>query len=475
MKEKETLWSGRTVEKPNKEAFAFQASIRIDKRLVQDDVRGTRVHTAMLARQGVIPQEIAAVLDAELFRMSEELADGSLMVDESAEDIHSFIEAELTRRLGDAGRTVHAGRSRNDQVALDFRLYLKRTAADLCGEIKTLMSALLDKAEEYVDALMPGYTHLQRAQPITLGFHLTAWVCALERDLSRFHDALSRMDECPLGSGALAGSGLPLDREKTAANLDFRAPTLNAMDSVADRDFAVELAADAAICQTHLSRFCEDVVLWASAEFGFIELSEKWSTGSSIMPQKKNPDFAELIRGKTGRAMGALVALLAMLKGVPYAYDKDLQEDKEALFDSLDTVSDCLQMFRGMITDSSFNRERMETACVGGFSEATDAADYLVRKGLPFRKAHEICALIVRDCIDAGQTCIEERTLEELQERSLLFETDVFSALTPRACVNARKTPGGTAADEVRRQIAVLRGKILKTPGAPKVSDTNTL
>jgi argininosuccinate lyase len=457
---KETLWSGRTVEKPNEEAFAFQASIRIDKRLVQDDIRGTRVHTAMLAQQGIIPKDIAVVLDTELLRIAEELTNGELAIDERAEDVHSFVETELTRRLGDAGRMVHAGRSRNDQVALDFRLYLKRRTDELCGEIKALMSILLDKAEEYVDALMPGYTHLQRAQPITLGFHLTAWVCALERDLSRFRDAVSRMDECPLGSGALAGSGLPLDREKIAANLGFRAPSLNAMDSVADRDFAVELATDAAICQIHLSRFCEDVILWASVEFGFLCLSEKWITGSSIMPQKKNPDFAELIRGKTGRATGNLVALLTMLKGIPYAYDKDLQEDKEALFDSFDTVSVCLRMFRGMIADSSFNRERMETACIGGFSEATDAADYLVRKGLPFRKAHEVSALIVRDCIDAGQSCIGERTLEELRERSLLFEEDVFSALTPRACVSARKTLGGVASAEVRRQIAVLRERI---------------
>ncbi|MDR0643307.1 MAG: argininosuccinate lyase [Treponema sp.] len=457
MEGKEVLWGGRTAEKPNEEAFIFQASICIDKRLVQDDIHGSRVHVSMLSKQGIIPQDTAVVLDAELLRIAEELANGSLVVDESAEDVHSFVEAELTRRLGDAGRMVHAGRSRNDQVMLDFKLYLKQRGAELCGQIEALMATLLDRAEEYVDALMPGYTHLQRAQPVTLGFHLIAWVCALERDLSRFRDALFRMDECPLGSGALAGSDLPLDREETAAHLGFRAPTLNAMDSVADRDFAIELASAAAICQIHLSRFCEDVVLWASAEFGFLDLSEKWSTGSSIMPQKKNPDFAELIRGKSGRAVGNLVALLTLLKGIPYAYDKDLQEDKDSLFDSLDTVSVCLQMFRGMIAASSFNRERMETACIGGFSEATDAADYLVRKGLPFRKAHEVSALIVRDCIDAGQSRIGERTLEELQARSPLFEADIFDALSPVACVNARKTLGGTAFDETRRQIAVLR------------------
>jgi argininosuccinate lyase len=415
----------------------------------------------MLGKQGIIPEETAAALDLELARIAEELVSGMLVIDATAEtgveDIHSFMEGLLTERLGDAGRMVHAGRSRNDQVAVDFRLYLKRVVPALCGEISETIAALLDLAEQYAEAVMPGYTHLQRAQPVTLGHHLVAWCAGLRRDLGRFSDALERLDECPLGAGALAGSTLPLDREATAAALGFKRPSLNSMDSVADRDFALELAAAAAIAQTHLSRFCEDVVLWASEEFGFICLSESWSTGSSIMPQKKNPDFAELIRGKAGRTTGNLMCLLSVLKGLPYAYDKDLQEDKEALFDSLDTLSSCLRMFRGMMAGAVFNTERMEAACIGGFLEATDAAEYLVRKGLPFRLAHEAAALVVRDCIAAGQRCIGDRALVDLRVRSPLFEADIYEALRPLACVSARNLPGGPAPDELRRQIAFLR------------------
>jgi argininosuccinate lyase len=461
--EKNILWDGRLAEKPDAEAFAFQASIMVDQRLAQDDIRGSRVHIAMLEKQGVIPKEIADVLDKELLHIAGELERGELVLDaDSAEDVHSFIEGVLTERLGDAGRMVHAGRSRNDQVAVDFRLYLKRTVPVLREEIRETVSVLLDKAEQYADAVMPGYTHLQRAQPVTLGFHLAAWAVALERDRSRFFDALERLDECPLGAGALAGSGLNLDRETTAKNLGFKRPTLNAMDSVADRDFALELASCASITQTHLSRFCEDMVIWASEEFKFINLSEKWSTGSSIMPQKKNPDFAELIRGKTGRVTGDLITLLTLVKGLPYAYNKDLQEDKEALFDSLDTVTLCLRMFRGMVAAADFNRGIMEKACAGGFLEATDVAEYLVRKGAPFRLAHKIAAQIVRDCIEAGQNLIEQRTLEELKARSPLFSEDIYPALTPLACAQARKTAGGTAPREVKRQIAVLRQSLEK-------------
>jgi argininosuccinate lyase len=307
---------------------------------------------------------------------------------------------------------------------------------------------------------MPGYTHLQRAQPVTMGFHLTSWCAALERDMSRFADALARLDECPLGAGALAGSGLPLDRGAVALALGFSRPTLNAMDTVADRDFALELSSASAISMLHLSRFCEDVVLWASEEFKFIELAEAWSTGSSIMPQKKNPDFAELIRGKAARVTGNLVTLMTLLKGLPYAYDKDLQEDKESLFDSLDTLRSCLRMFRGMMGSAGFNLKRMKAACSGGFLEATDAAEYLVRKGLPFRKAHETAALAVRDCIEAGQKHIACLSLAELKARSKLFEEDIYRALTPAACVKARSLPGGPAPKEVRRQIRALRKKI---------------
>ena len=459
-KEMSVLWAGRLAEKPEAEAFAFQASIAVDKRLAFDDIAGSKAHVAMLGRQKIIPKDIAAKIGKELDRIAAELKSGKLAVDENAEDIHSFIEGVLTKRLGDAGRMVHAGRSRNDQVALDFRLYLKRAAPELRGELAETIGALLDIAEQHAAALMPGYTHLQRAQPVTLGHHLAAWSCALERDFSRFADALERLDECPLGSGALAGSGLPLDRKAVAEALGFRRPSLNSMDSVADRDFALELSSACAITMIHLSRFCEDVVLWASEEFKFIDLAESWSTGSSIMPQKKNPDFAELIRGKAGRVTGNLMTLLTLLKGLPYAYDKDLQEDKESLFDSLDTLRSCLRIFRSMMQSARFNLKRMKAACSGGFLEATDAAEYLVRKGLPFRKAHETAALIVRDCIEAGQKHISGRSLPELQERSKLFAEDVYKALTPAACVKARNLPGGPAPGEVRRQIRTLRKKI---------------
>jgi len=453
------LWAGRLEQKPDAQAFAFQASISVDQRLVFDDISGSKAHVAMLGSQHIIPANVAAKMDRELDRIARELKSGTLAIDDSAEDIHSFIENILTERLGDAGRMVHAGRSRNDQVATDFRLYLKRTVPELQGELTTAIHTLLNVAEKHTASIMPGYTHLQRAQPITLGYHLTAWCTGLERDLSRFVSALARIDECPLGSGALAGSGLPLDRKAVAKALGFSRPSLNAMDSVADRDFALELSSACAITMVHLSRFCEDIVLWASEEFGFINLAESWSTGSSIMPQKKNPDFAELIRGKAGRTTGNLVTLLTLLKGLPYAYDKDLQEDKESLFDSIDTLRSCLRMFSGMMGSAEFNVKKMKSA-VGGFMEATDAADYLVRKGLPFRNAHETAALIVRDCIDAGQRRITDRSLAELKARSKLFAEDIYQALKPAACVKARNLPGGPAPSEVRRQIRALRKKL---------------
>jgi argininosuccinate lyase len=454
------LWAGRLKEKPEREAFAFQSSIAVDRRLAQDDITGSRAHAAMLAARGIIPAETAESLDAELARISGELENGTLEIDPRAEDIHSFIEGVLTARLGDRGRTVHAGRSRNDQVALDTRLYLKRTLPELRAELARTVSVLLDRAEEHAASVMPGYTHLQRAQPVSLGHWLCAWACALSRDRERLGDALGRLDECPLGSGALAGSTLPLDREAVAKALGFRRPSLNSMDSVADRDFALEIASACAIIQTHLSRFCEDMVIWSSEEWGFVDLGEAWSTGSSIMPQKKNPDFAELIRGKAGRGVGNLVTLFTLLKGLPYAYDKDLQEDKEALFDSLDTAQSCLRIFRGMAAAARFNTERMEAACAGGFLEATDAAEYLVKKGLPFRKAHETVAMIVRDCIAAGQRGIARRSLEELRGYSPLFDKDLYSSLSPRQAVQDRNLPGGPAAPEVKRQIEVLRGQL---------------
>jgi len=459
-KAKQPLWAGRLAEKPEPEAFAFQSSINVDQRLVFDDIAGSRAHVAMLGKQGIIPKDSAAKIARELERIAGEIKSGALVIDTSHEDIHSFLEAVLTERLGDAGKMVHAGRSRNDQVAVDFRLYLKRAVPQLQAEIQAATNTLLDVAQLHVTSIMPGYTHLQRAQPVTLGYHLAAWCAALERDISRFSGALFRLDECPLGSGALAGSTLPLDRKVTSLALGFGRPSVNSMDAVADRDFVLELSSACAITMVHLSRFCEDVVLWASEEFKFIELAESWSTGSSIMPQKKNPDFAELIRSKAGRTTGNLVTLFTMLKGLPYAYNKDLQEDKESLFDSIDTLSICLRMFAGMMKTAQFNLKRMKAACIGGFLEATDTAEYLVRKGIPFRQAHETAALIVRDCIEAGHKHISSLSLGELKKRSKLFEEDIYKAITPAACVKGRVLPGGPAPKEVRRQIKILRKNI---------------
>jgi argininosuccinate lyase len=458
-KSAEPLWTGRLKEKPEAEAFAFQASISVDRRLALDDIAGSRAHAAMLAKQKIIPKADAAKIERELSRIAADIRRGALSVPAEAppEDIHSFIENLLTEKLGDGGRMVHAGRSRNDQVVTDLKLYLKRAIPALRAELAKTVNALLDRAEEHAASVMPGYTHLQRAQPVTLGFQFCAWACALLRDSGRLADALRRLDECPLGSGALAGSGLALDRKATAAALGFARPSLNAMDSVADRDFVLETAAACSTAMVHLSRFCEDVVLWASAEFGFIELAESWSTGSSIMPQKKNPDFAELIRGKAGRCAGNLVTLITVLKGLPYAYDKDLQEDKEALFDSINTLSACLAMFAGMISSAPFNLKRMKAACAGGFLEATDAAEYLVKKGMPFRKAHETAALLVRDCVEKGRRSLAEVPLPELKKRSALFAEDLYAALKPLACVRSRSLPGGPAPAEVKRQIRALR------------------
>ena len=454
------LWSGRLEAKPEAEALSFESSIAVDSRLAQEDITGSRAHVAMLAKQGIIPAEAAQAIDEELGRISAELAEGTLQIDMEAEDIHSFIEAVLTERLGDVGRMVHAGRSRNDQVAVDLRLYLKRVVPEIAEEIRATCQVLLELAEQHLETLMPGYTHLQRAQPVSLAHHLTAWTAGLVRDRQRFLDALTRLDECPLGSGALATSTLHLDREAVARSLGFPGPTINSMDSVADRDFALELAGACAILATHLSRFCEDIIFWATEEFGFIDLAEQWSTGSSIMPQKKNPDFAELIRGKAGRQIGNLVSLLTLLKGLPYAYDRDLQEDKEALFDALDTARATLRMFRPMMATARFRQDRMEAACVGGFLEATDVAEYLVRKGLPFRKAHEVAAQIVRDCGAAGQRSIAERSLDQLRSRCELFDADLYEVIRPAAALHNRSRSGGPAPQAVQNQIAELRNRL---------------
>lgn len=450
------LWSGRFAEGPDAAAVEFETSIHVDERMALDDIHGSIAHATMLGEQNIIPKKESAQIVKGLKQIEKDLLSGALEIDYSAEDIHSFIEATLTDRIGEAGKKVHTGRSRNDQIALDERLYLKRVIPCLQNQIITLIQTLTDIAEKNTDTLLTGYTHMQHAQPGTLAQHLCAWSQMLVRDWSRLEDSLKRINLSPLGSGALAGSGLPLNREMVAKELGFEGVTENSLDSVSDRDYCIEFASDFALLQSHLSRMCEEVVLWSTTEFAFIDLSEKWSTGSSIMPQKKNPDFAELIRGRTGKVYGDLMALLVMVKGLPLAYDRDMQEDKASLFDALDTCSNCLTVFTAMIATAKWNKPKMAASCEGGFANATDVADYLVRKGLPFRTAHGVAAKTVRMAIDAGLDKIEDLSIEELQQCSKLIEEDIFDLITPEACVKARKTTGGPSPVTVKKQIAGL-------------------
>ncbi|HPX13212.1 MAG TPA: argininosuccinate lyase [Treponemataceae bacterium] len=450
---KATLWHGRFAEGPSEEAVAFETSIHVDARIALDDVRGSIAHARMLGKAGIIPEDESAAIVRELEKISTELEAGTLSIDTCAEDIHSFIEGVLTDRLGDRGRKLHTGRSRNDQVALDERLFLKRIIPELRLAIATLIEALAAIAAEHTETLMSGYTHLQRAQPVTLAHHLCAWCWPLARDADRLADALKRLDVMPLGSGALAASSLPLDRASVAEELGFPTLTPNSLDAVSDRDHIIEIASALSLLMTHLSRYCEEIILWSSAEFGFIELSEQWSTGSSIMPQKKNPDFAELIRGRTGKVYGSLITLLTMMKGLPLSYNRDMQEDKEPLFAAIDTAQSCLRIFTRMIASTEWNTERMAASCTGGHANATDVAEYLVRKGLPFRKAHEVAAGIVRECIEKGITDIRDLPSEQLMAHSPLIGADLPEQLSPEACVLARDIPGGPNPDRVRAQI----------------------
>lgn len=459
-KQKQPLWHGRFAEGPDAAALAFETSIHVDARLALDDIRGSKAHAAMLGSTGIIPKNEAESLVAELSKIEQDLLSGSLIIDTSAEDIHSFIEGVLTDRLGDIGKKVHTGRSRNDQIALDERLYLKRFIPKLQSNIVELIKVLVSIAEKHTTSLMPGYTHLQRAQPVSLAHHLSAWSWMLVRDWERFSDSCKRIDYMPLGAGALAGSGLPLDRQKVAQELGFTKLTANSLDTVADRDYCLEIASACAILMTHLSRFCEEVIIWSTEEFKFINLSEKWSTGSSIMPQKKNPDFAELIRGRTGKVYGNLIALLTLMKALPLSYNRDMQGDKESLFDALDTSESCLNIFTHMIQTASWNTTSMRDACTGGHANATDLADYLVRKGLPFRSAHEVSASIVRSCIEQNLDDIRKLPLSELQKHSSLIEQDLYDKLSPEACVFARNLPGGPAPDRVKDQITALKNFI---------------
>lgn len=449
------LWHGRFKEGPDADAVAFETSIHVDERMAFDDISGSKAHVAMLGESGIIPSEEATLIIKTLEEISQDLKDEKLKIDYSAEDIHSFIEGTLTDRIGEAGKKVHTGRSRNDQITLDERLYLRHAIPTLQNKIITLIETLTCIAKNHKSSLMSGYTHMQRAQPVTLAHHLCAWCWMLTRDNDRLSDALKRIDFSPLGAGALAGSGLPLNREFVAEKLGFSGVTQNSLDTVSDRDYCIEFTSAFSLLMTHLSRFCEEVVLWSTEEFKFINLSEKWSTGSSIMPQKKNPDFAELIRGRTGKVYGDLIALLTMMKGLPLSYNRDMQEDKESLFDAYDTVSSCLTIFTKMIGTASWNTDRMFASCIGGFANATDVADYLVRKGMPFRTAHGVAAKAVRMGIESNCN-IEDLSIQQLKECSELIEDDIFSMITPETCVNVRTVTGGPSEKSVENQIVAL-------------------
>lgn len=450
------LWHGRFEEGPDALAVAFETSIHVDERMALDDIAGSKAHAQMLGEAGIIPQSEAAQIMRGLDSIEKDIVSGDLKIDYSAEDIHSFVEAVLTDRIGEAGKKVHTGRSRNDQVALDERLYLRRTVPILQKKLVTLISSLTDIASVHIRDIMPGFTHLQHAQPVTLAHHLCAWAWMFTRDYSRLEDALKRMDTSPIGACALAGSSLPLNREREAQLLGFSGVTQNSLDTVSDRDYCIELASDFSLIQMHLSRCCEEVVMWSSTEFSFVDLSEKWSTGSSIMPQKKNPDFAELIRGRTGRVYGDLFALLTMMKGLPLAYGRDMQEDKQSLFESFDTVDSCVSVFTQMISTASWNIEKMAAACEGGYLNATDVADYLVRKGMPFRTAHEVSAKAVRIAMEK-KCSLEDLSIEEWKTCSPLIEKDIYSRITSSACAFSRMTTGGAAPEQVEKQILQLK------------------
>ena len=450
------LWHGRFSEGPDAAAVAFETSIHADRRMASDDIFGSKAHAEMLARTGIISRREADAIIAALDSIDADMTSGKLSVDASAEDIHSFIEAALTDRIGEAGKKVHTGRSRNDQIALDERLYLRRTIPELQNGIAHLIETLACLAECHTQSIMPGFTHMQHAQPVTLAHHLCAWAWSFTRDWERLSDALKRISLSPIGAGALAGTTLPLDRKLEAELMGFDGVTPNSLDTVSDRDYCIEFASCFALLQMHLSRAAEEVVLWSTSEFSFIELSEKWSTGSSIMPQKKNPDFAELIRGRTGRVYGDLVALLTMMKALPLAYNRDMQEDKESLFDAFDTVRMCVSVFTDMIASASWNTQRMESSCEEGYLNATDVADYLVRKGIPFRTAHGIAAKAVRIAIE--KKCrLEELPIEDFKACSDRIEDDIYSLIDSKSCVASRKTEGGPAAERVAEQIRALK------------------
>ena len=447
------LWGGRFTKDTDQLVYNFNASISFDQKFFHQDIEGSIAHTVMLAKQKILTEEEKDAIVKGLTGIREDVDAGKLQITSAYEDIHSFVEANLIDRIGDAGKKLHTGRSRNDQVALDMKLYTRDEISNVDDLLKDLLAELLIIMKENTETYMPGFTHLQKAQPITLAHHMGAYFEMFKRDRSRMADIYKRMNYCPLGSGALAGTTYPLDREYTASLLGFEGPTLNSMDSVADRDYLIEFLSALSTIMMHLSRFSEEIIIWNSNEYKFIEIDDAYSTGSSIMPQKKNPDIAELVRGKTGRVYGALMSLLTTMKGIPLAYNKDMQEDKELTFDAIDTVKGCLALFTGMVRTMKFNKDIMEKSAMHGFTNATDAADYLVKHGVPFRDAHSIIGHLVLTCIEKGKA-IDEMSIEELKEISDVFEPDVYDAISLKTCVEKRLTIGAPSKTSMEQAIA---------------------
>ena len=455
------LWGGRFTKDTNQMVYEFNASINFDKKLYKQDIQGSMAHVKMLAKQGILTEADRDVILDGLQGILADVENGTLVIDMKYEDIHSFVEANLIDRVGEAGKRLHTGRSRNDQVALDMRMYTREQVLATDGMLKTLMEVILKTMEENVATYMPGFTHLQKAQPTTLAHHYGAYFEMFKRDRQRLHDIYQRMNYCPLGAGALAGTTYSLDREYTAKLLGFYGPTLNSMDSVADRDYLIEFLAALSTIMMHLSRFSEEIIIWNSNEYQFVEIDDAYSTGSSIMPQKKNPDIAELVRGKTGRVYGALMSLLTTMKGIPLAYNKDMQEDKEMAFDAMENVQNCLILFTGMLETMKFNKDKMAKSALGGFTNATDAADYLVNKGVPFRDAHGIIGRLVLYCIEKNCS-IDDLNLEELKVISEVFDEDIYDAISLETCVEKRLTIGAPG-KEVMKQVIALHQDYMAT------------
>lgn len=453
------LWGGRFKSGVNELVNTFNASISIDSRMYKEDILGSLAHVKMLGKQGIIPAKDSEKIVNGLNEILKRMENGVIHIDNSSEDIHSFIESTLTYYIGDEGKKLHTGRSRNDQVALDTKLYVKKYLIVVANELLNLQTVILNKAKENINTIMPGYTHMQKAQPITFAHHIMAYAEMLKRDYGRLLDCYERMNEMPLGSGALATSTYPIDRNFVSNELGFNKPTVNSIDSVSDRDYAIEALSALSLIMMHLSRFSEEVILWCTGEFNFVELDDAYSTGSSIMPQKKNPDVAELVRGKTGRVYGDLMTLLTVMKGIPLAYNKDMQEDKEALFDGLDTVLISIQTFTGMLDTMKIKKDVMKKAASGGFTNATDVADYLVKKGEAFRNAHEIVGKIVLYCIDENKA-IDDLSLDEFKSFSPFFEEDVYKAINLITCVEERSVMGGPSSSSVQSQISLLENFI---------------